>query len=363
MELLEGQGNIVLQEDLELIADSNLKWENLKNKHILVTGATGLIGSLLVRSLLCVSRKRQLDVHIFALIRNEQKAQAIYGDLYHRKELTFIVEDITQIHSETFKNQELDYIIHAASVTTSKLMVEKPVETIFTSVEGTRKILEIAREKNTRGVIYLSSMEMYGDTSMLIHPSDKIGEEDVGYLNPMKVRSNYPESKRLCENMCFAYFHEYGVPIKIARLAQTFGPGVLPGENRVFAQFARSVIHQKDIVLHTQGKSEGNYCYTRDSIIGLFILLFSGANGEAYNLANESAHMTIADMAKMVAEEVAENQIQVLYDIPAENRYGYAPDVKLKLNSGKIERLGWQPQVGLKEAYQRLIAFYKAKES
>jgi UDP-glucuronate decarboxylase len=355
MEVLEGQGNTVLQEDLELIADSNLKWDNLKNKHILVTGATGLIGSLLVRALLCVSRKRQLDVHVFALIRNEQKAQAIYGDLYNRKELTFIVEDITQIHSETFKNQELDYIIHTASVTTSKLMVEKPVETIFTAVEGTRKILEIAREKNTQGVIYLSSMEMYGDTSVLIHPLDKIGEEDIGYLNPMKVRSNYPESKRLCENMCLAYFREYGVPVKIARLAQTFGPGVLYSENRVFAQFARSVIYRKDIVLHTQGKSEGNYCYTRDLIIALFILLFRGINGEAYNIANESAHMTIADMAKMVVEEVAENKIKVVYDIPDENIHGYAPDVKLKLNNEKIKKLGWEPQVGLKEAYQRLI--------
>ena len=98
----------------------------------------------------------------------------------------------------------------------------------------------------------------------------------------MKVRSNYPESKRLCENMCVAYMREYGVKVKIARLAaKRLAQEFLPGENRVFAQFAKSVISGRDIVLHTRGLSEGNYCYTRDCVLGLFIILLYGENGES----------------------------------------------------------------------------------
>lgn len=180
-------------------------------------------------------------------------------------------------------------------------------------------------------------------------------KETIGYINPLKVRSNYPESKRLCENMCVAYMREYGVKVKIARLAQTFGAGILPGENRVFAQFAKSVISGRDIVLHTRGLSEGNYCYTRDCVLGLFIILLCGENGEAYNVANPKSHTTIAEMAHMVADKISNGKIKVIYDIPKDNVFGYAEDTKMKLNSDKLQALGWTPEIGLEDAYKRMI--------
>lgn len=100
-------------------------------------------------------------------------------------------------------------------------------------------------------------MEVYGSFTEANH---NVTETELGYINPLAVRSNYPESKRLCENMCVAYYPEYKVPVKIACLLQTFGAGILSGENRVFAQFAKNAIEGKDIVLHTKGLSEGNYC-------------------------------------------------------------------------------------------------------
>ena len=159
--------------------------------------------------------------------------------------------------------------------------------------------------------------------------------------------------------MCIAYLSEYGVPVKIARMAQTFGAGILPGENRVFAQFARSVIENKDIILHTPGKSEGNYCYTRDAVSALLFILLKGINGEAYNVSNEKTHITIAGMASLVASDIANNSIKVIFDIPEENIYGYAAETKMKLNSDKLKELGWKPEVGLKEAYTRLIESMK----
>lgn len=333
----------VLQEDLEYIVRYNLPYEQLKGSTVLVTGATGLIGSLLVRSLLAIG-----GINVLAFVRNEDKARSIFND---NQDLRFVLGDIA---SKIEMDDSVDYIFHCASVTTSKVMIEKPVETLLTSIDGTKNILELAREKKSKSVVYISSMEMYGAFEWLNH---EVKEDDLGYIDPLKVRSNYPESKRLCENMCIAYLTEYGVPVKIARLAQTFGAGILPGENRVFAQFARSAIKGENIVLHTKGLSEGNYCYTRDCMTGLFTILLTGMNGEAYNVSNPASHTTIADMAKMVAEKIAGGKIKVVFDIPDNNSLGYAADTRMKLNSDKLQSLGWKPEIGLEEAYRRMINY------
>ena len=146
-------------------------------------------------------------------------------------------------------------------------------------------------------------------------------------------------------NMCVAYYSEYGISVKIARLAQTFGAGILPGENRVFAQFARSVINNSDIVLNTKGQSEGNYCYTRDCIIGLFTILLRGKNAEAYNVSNLETYITIAEMVTLMADKIAEGRIKVIFDILEDNSFGYAVDTKMKLNSDKLQELGWKPKI------------------
>ena len=333
----------VLEEDLKYIANYSLPYEEMKETTVLVTGATGLIGVSIVRALVAIG-----DIKVIAHVRNREKAEEIYGALL-QKNVELYVDDITK---EINVSEDIDYIFHCATITTSKTMIEHPVETICTSVEGTKNILELAKNKKSKSVIYVSSMEMYGAFNNLNHD---VTEKDLGYVDNLKIRSNYPESKRLCENMCIAYMSEYNIPVKIARLAQTFGAGILPGENRVFAQFAKSAIKGEDIVLHTKGMSEGNYCYTRDCITGLLTILLKGKNGEAYNVSNPESHITIADMAYMVADKIAEGRIKVVFDIPSENKFGYAADTKMKLNSSKLQALGWKPEIGLEEAYKRMI--------
>ena len=237
----------ILKEDLQYIANYDLPYKELKGSTVLVTGATGLIGVSLVRALLAIG-----NINVIAFVRDKEKAIKIYGD-FSNTLLNFYVADIVE---EIKLNEPVDYIFHCASVTTSRIMVEKPVETLMTSVEGTKNILEFARKQKCKSVVYISSMEVYG----AFDESVEVTEKDLGYIDILNIRSNYPESKRLCENMCVAYNAEYDIPVKIARLAQTFGAGILPWENRVFAQFARSAINEKDIILHTKGLSEGNYC-------------------------------------------------------------------------------------------------------
>ena len=338
-----------LQEDLDYIANSNLPFEKFRNSNVLVTGATGLIGVSLVRALLCANRINNLNLKIYALIRNKEKAEKIYKGLLNRDDFELIVGDVNE---KIVITQATDYIIHCASVTASKVMVNNPVETLLTSVDGTKNILYLARENKCKSVVYVSSMEMYGSFAEF---NNNVTETELGYIDPLAVRSNYPESKRLCENLCVAFYSEYDVPVKIARLSQTFGAGILPGENRVFAQFARSALEGKDIVLHTKGLSEGNYCYTRDTVIGLLLILLNGKNAEAYNVTNPETHTTIADMAKMVCEKLGDNKIKVIFNIPETNMFGYAADTKMKLNSDKLKNLGWMPQIGLEEAYRRMM--------
>ena len=347
--ICEAGNDETLQEDLDYIANSEIPFDDLRGSSILVTGATGLIGVSIVRALLCASRIKGLNLHVLALIRNREKAETIYRDLLEREELTLLVGDVIK---KINVPQKVDYVFHCASVTASKVMVSNPVETLLTSVDGTKNVLEFAKENECKSVVYVSSMEMYGT---FLEANDNVTETELGYINPLAVRSNYPESKRLCENMCVAYYSEYKVPVKIARLSQTFGAGILPWENRVFAQFAKSAIAGKDIVLHTKGMSEGNYCYTRDTIMGLFLILLKGVNAEAYNVANPETHTTIANMAKMVCEKFGDGKIKVVFDIPESNTFGYAADTKMKLNSDKLQKLGWKPEIGLEEAYRRMI--------
>ena len=343
-------GNEILLRDFASIADSNLPFEEYKNKTFLITGATGLIGSLLVKTLRYLNEKRSLNARILAVVRSKEKAKTILGE--EKEDLSYVLCDLAK--DELLVEESCDYIIHAAAVTTSKIMVSDPVGTIRTAIDGTEKLLKLAVEKKVKAVVYVSSMEIYGQPLT----EGKTKEKDLGYVDIGTVRSCYPEGKRMCECLCTAYASQYGVNVMSARLAQTFGAGILPTENRVFAQFARSAMQKEDIVLHTTGESEGNYVYTADAIRAILLLLAKGQKGEAYNIANEESHITIRDMAEMVAGEIADHRIQVVIDIPNDSAsLGYAPPVRMWLDSSKMRALGWEPKVGLKEAYQRMIAF------
>ena len=340
--------NRILEEDLNSLVNKNIDYKKMENSTVLVTGATGLIGVSFVRSLIYLNQKENLNIHIILLIRNAEKARRIYGELLSFDYISIISTDISL---KITIDSSIDYIIHCASVTSSKMMIDKPVETIVTSVYGTKNILDLAKEKKCKSVVYISSMEMYGT----IEGDNTVAEEDLGYIDPLKVRSNYPESKRLCENMCIGYLNEYNVPVKIARLSQTFGAGILDGENRIFAQFAKCVVNNENIVLHTDGSSEGNYCYLSDCLLGLYTILLYGNDGEAYNVVNDSTHTTIRDMAEMVCRDIANGRIQVVYDIDCNNKFGYASKTKLKLTGKKLMSLGWKPEVDLQTSYVRLI--------
>lgn len=344
----------IIQQDLDDIINIDfINWDLLKNKTVLVTGATGLIGSQLVMSLLNANVEKNLNLKVLAVVRNKQKAEKIfkYSD---DKSLEFVVQDILKPFNIA---STVDYIVHGASMTGSKEFVDYPVETIKTAIQGTENILELAKEKSIDGMVYLSSLEVYGVVDFSI---DKVTEDMFGTIDPMSVRSSYSEGKRMVECLCSSYASEYKIPIKVARLCQTFGAGVNYSDNRVFAQFARSIIEGKDIVLKTDGSTERNYCYIRDAIAGILTLLLKGESGQAYNIANKNTLISIRGMAEMLIEKYSESGSKLVFDIAEDaTKLGYNPKVKMNLDTQKIEKLGWKAEVGLEVMFEHLIESMK----
>lgn len=311
----------------------------------LVTGATGYIGSMLIKYIM----QSQDGAEIIALIRDKDKAERLLPEKVKRLQVDLLDRGAVE-RLDIF----CDYMIHCASVTKSAEMVSHPVEVTESIVNTTQNVLRLAGKCNVKSMVYLSSMEVYGK----IDCSDghRVTERELGEVDIYRPRSCYPLGKRMAENICYSYYKEYGIPVKIARLAQTFGRGVLPDDTRVFAQFARSAQEGTDIILHTKGNSMGNYCDIEDAITGIMTILNRGTDGEAYNVVNEANTMTILQMAELVAGKIAGGKIKIVYDIPQDKDcYGYAEDTGLRLSCSKLASLGWRPEKSLEMMYQDLM--------
>ena len=346
--------NRIMQEDVERASAADfIEWDKFKGKTVLVTGATGLIGGQMVMTLLNANAERSLGMKVIAAVRNREKAEKLfkYAD---SAALELLVQDVTAPYSY---EGSIDYIIHGASITSSKAFVDYPVETIFTAINGTRNLLDLAKEKQVAGMVYLSSLEVYGVVDFSL-PS--VDESTFGSIDPMSVRSSYSEGKRIVETLCTSYAHEYGVPVKVARLCQSMGAGVGYNDGRVFAQFARAIIEGTDIVLMTDGSTERNYCYISDAVTGILTVLLKGETATAYNVANKDTLISIRDMAQMLIDNYPESGTKLVFNIAEDvTKLGYNPKVKMNLATERSEALGWKPQVGLKEMFDRLIESMK----
>lgn len=321
-------------------------FEELRNSTFLVTGATGLIGQAIVRKLININAK------VIAVVRDVEKAEKLFG---FNERISYIVSDITKLD---IKIVSVDYIIHAASNTSSRAFVENPVEVASTALEGTKRVLEIAKLSNVKGLVYLSSMEVYGTPST----DEKIDETHSTNIDTMKNRSAYPESKRMCECLCASYASQFKIPAKVVRLTQTFGPGVQYNDGRVFAEFARCVIEGRDIVLHTKGETKRSYLYTDDAVNAILTVLLKGNAGEAYNAANEETYCSIYEMAQIVARDCGNGKIQVRIEEKDTSAFGYAPKLCMNLDTGKIQKLGWKPAMDLTGMFISMINNLRIRE-
>ena len=316
---------------------------------VLVTGATGLVGGALVRHFAEEGRA------VLASVRNVERGRALFGGM---RNVEIVEWDVTKPGGPRFVAREgarghvssAEWIVHAAAETATRNFVERPVETIASILDGTRNVLEFARAAGIGSMVYVSSMEVYGTPS-----AETVTEADIGYLDPVRLRSNYPEAKRMAENLCVAYASEYGVPVKIARLAQTFGEGVRAVDNRVYSQFARAILEGRDIVLKTDGSASRCYCAVSDAVAAIALLLEKGANATPYTVANEETFCSVREMAERLIAAHPESGSRLVFDVTEEAARAYPPAARLKLDSSRLRALGWAPKVGLAEMFSRMM--------
>ena len=325
-------------------------FEAFRNSSVLITGAAGMVSRNAIRVIQRINREYGLGISVIAHVLDQTQADCFFSKPVDGVDISVITGDIRTLQVEG----PVDYIIHTAGITGgSKQHIDFPMTTISVAIDGTRQVLEIAKEKKTKAVVYLSSLEIYGKSP---DSKESICETDGGYIDPVNVRSSYSESKRMCENICASYTKQFGVPCVIARLTATFGYGVSIRDNRVFAQFARSVMDKQDIVLKSTGGTVRNYCDAEDTASALLWLLAKGTPGEAYNIANMDTEISIKDMAELFISMYPESGISLKFDIQEDaTRLGYNAEMRNVLNSQKLMDLGWRPRYDMKDMINHLV--------
>lgn len=343
----------IFQEDIQNVAQSDLiNWSSFANHSILITGSTGLIGSMTTKVFLYRNKRYKDNIRLILPVRDIEKASSMlsaeeYGQVQFYQTA---VENLQQV------DESADYLIHCAAPTQSSFFVNAPVETMESILFGIQAVANYARRCLCKGIVWLSSMEAFGN-------SDKplLSENDIGTLSLSNLRSSYPQAKRTAELLAYAYSKEYGVPIKTVRLAQTFGPGVSPDDGRVFMQFCKAICTGKDIILQTTGESVSNYCYTSDAVLGVLKVLLDGKNGETYTLVNDDRGITIRGIAEWLLETYGDGCQRIVYDLTQQGKY--AAINRSNLSNEKAKRLGWSPVYSIKMGYERLLDYMKEGES
>ena len=336
----------VFQEDYKMISELPfIDWECFRDTTILVTGATGLIGLNLVHSIVYSNKEKNLNIRILALVRNVDMAKELFSDSG--------VEIVSYSIEEPISLEEkVDYIVHLASPTNSKYFMDRPVDTLMANIESTKALLEWAKTHPIKRFIMVSTMEIYG----FPEKGHKVTESEVGGFLPQNARNSYPIGKIAAETLSYSYFVQYGIPTVIMRATQTFGPGVRYDDGRVFAQFMRCALEEKDIVLRSRGLTERSYLYTADAVSAILTLLLCADNGNAYTVANPNTYCSICEMAEMVAKDLSNGKIAVKFDIAEDiAKLGYAETLYMDLDVSKIEALGWSAKVDLRDMFERMM--------
>lgn len=345
--------NQILIEDFKYIAQCKIDWETLRHKTILITGANGFLPSYIVELLFFLNDQKKLEIKIIGVSRNKKKALARFKDELKRKDFRLLIHDI----SEPFNfKKKIDFIIHAASQASPRFYETDPVGTLKPNVLGTYHILEYARKKGVEGILFISAGETYGS----IMTPGKTDEKTYGSLDPASVRSCYAESKRMTETMAVSWHHQYGIPAKIVRLYHTYGPGIKLDDGRVFADFIKNIVQNENIVMKSRGVAVRSFIYIADVISAFFTVLLKGKNGEAYNVANEKATISIKEFAQTLVKLFPEKKLKVIFQKRLKNDTYVESPIKFNYPStAKLQTLGWKPYFSIERGFLRTVQSFR----
>lgn len=321
-------------EDIKRVTALPLPWDRLRGKSILLTGASGLIGTFLADVLMEKNVADGLTVKILAVGRNEEKAKERFSDYWEKENFSFLSVDInTPLSIDT----HADFVIHAASNTHPRLYADDPVGSLMTNILGTYHLLEYAREMKSDRFVFVSSVEIYGQAWK---PEDVFDESYCGYLNCNQFRAAYPEGKRAGEALCNAYIGKYGMDIVIPRLSRVYGPTMRLDDSKAMSQFLMNGVRGEDIVLKSKGEQRYSYCYVADAVSGILYAMLVGKCGEVYNVADMDGAISLREITENIAESVGR---KVVFDFPDEQETAGFSKVSVGvMDTKKLQELGWK---------------------
>jgi len=338
----------LIEEDLTSIARQSLPWTQLKDQHLLITGATGFIGGYILELLSFLNEHDPgNNIQITALVRDQKRFCQRFPHLSDRADIELLVGDLTEVKPLTSK-KSVDYIIHCASEASPRHYLQHPADTISVNTLGTLLLLEVARANQAR-FLYLSSGAIYGQSEQEI-----LSEQDYGIVDPLDERACYSEGKRAGEAISMAYHRQFGLDIRIARVSHTYGPGLELDDGRVFTDFMADALAGRDISVKGCPDDARPFCYISDMVEGLLLILLSGESGQAYNVGADS-QVTIAELAQLLCEislhPIGVRLPEKALANPALRSSGY-------FNIEKMRGLGWACRIPPETGFERMYRFY-----
>jgi nucleoside-diphosphate-sugar epimerase len=344
----------VVATDLSFLTTQyRLPWQALAGQAVLITGAAGFLAAYMVETLLFLNETQNLGVRVIAVVRSRTRFEQRFSHHAGRSDLICIEQDVSKPLHLTRK---IDFIIHAASQASPKYYATDPVGTLSANTLGTAQLLELARFNEAKGFLYFSSAEVYGEAIRI-----PTAEHDYGYLDPLAVRSCYAEGKRMGENMCVSWHHQFGVPAKIVRPFHTYGPGMRLDDGRVYADFVADVVTARQIILKSDGLATRAFCYLADAVAGFWTVLLRGENARAYNIGNPDGEISIRDLAKLVASLFPEKHVTVVTRVRRNDEKYLASPISRTCPDITLARgLGWNPKTSLQDGFRKTIESYQS---
>jgi dTDP-glucose 4,6-dehydratase/UDP-glucuronate decarboxylase len=323
---------------------------------VLLTGAAGFLGTQLTHYFVQLNRLKVVDrpCRLVALDSLARGAPEWLADLSCELDL---------VHANIVSQRKFpraDYIIHAASIASPIFYRKHPIETMDANVQGLRNLLDHAVVEKPISFLFFSSSEIYGDPAPEFIPTP---ETYWGHVSCTGPRACYDESKRYGETLCVNFHAQRGVPVKVARPFNNYGPGLKITDRRVIPDFARDILAGRDLVILSDGRATRTYCYVTDAIVGYLSLLLSEHDGQAFNIGADRPEITVCALAELMIRVSGAPSKVIFQSSPDTNYTQDNPQRRCPDLTKARERLGLEPRVSLEAGLERTLSYYRAHQS
>ena len=342
----------IICEDAQNIINEKLPYEKLYGRTVIISGANGYVPAYFVHTFIELNESKNANIHILALCRNKERAEERFKDYIGRDDFELIIQDVCEpINVE----KEIHIFMHAASPAGIKKRHEDPINTFMANVKGSENMLELARKNPCEYFLFLSSVDIYGQ----MNSTERLKEEMSGYLDTLNIRNSYSCGKRAAEMLCKTYEAKYGLPVYIVRPFQIIGPGPELNDGRLHIDFISQIIEKGQVVLKSDGTAVRSFMYITDAIKAIFYVMLLGNPGEAYNIVSESGEASVKELAYMMAENVADKQVDVVFDYEQRNTIEVTSALSVVVgDSTKLSNMGWKCQYSVAEGSARMMEYY-----